>query len=101
MNNSTTILISPNNNIICQNVNDCCCVYLKDIKKAAVLNITASCIFHFLQNKIQNDCTAITFGDIIEEVKSKFTIPRENEENLKKDIEEVITKFKEIGLFVS
>lgn len=100
MNNSTTILISPNNNIICQNVNDCCCVYLKDIKKAAVLNITASCIFQFLQNKIRNDCTAITFGDIIEEIKSKFSISTENEDNLKKDIEEVITEFKEIGLFV-
>ncbi len=100
MDNSTIINLKQTDYIY-QKVSDECCVFIKDTEYAATLNSTATFLFLFLANKLQDNCLTVTFEEIIDGIKSRFIISNKFQINLEQDVEDILIRFKEIGLLVS
>lgn len=97
--NDIVNLTFDKDNLSYSEVNDECCIYLKNKGKAGILNKTSSCVFLFLLEKIEAGSSSVLVGEITEHLKSKYKVNEENV-NLKNDIENLIIKFRENEILV-
>ncbi len=101
MEKTTVIRLKNDCDISFRQVENDCCIYIRDTDNAAVLNASAACAFLFLNECIEKGTLSITFGEILERIRSVFRIPPHLEENtVEKDIENLILRFCEVGLYV-
>lgn len=97
---SAVIHLQANHDIVFQQVGTDCCVYIRDIDSAAVLNATAACVFLFLNDCLKKNRNSVQYGEILKKIEESFRIPSNDADRVSDEIEQLISRFCEVGLYV-